>query len=189
MLSTMSAAAPTNLLLQDIEYQVTDTGAGRWRRFMYPSGKVFSEYKSHRTWGGLPLVHYTFGRSPETGKFLTARGVLAIGLFARGYLALGLVARGLLAVGMLAIGFIGVGWIGIGLLLGLGQLAVGLFGAGQIALAVIFALGQVAAGHVAVGQIAVGNYVLAQLGWGAHVWDTRTVDPVAQDFFLKLIGK
>ena len=185
----MSTSAPGNLLLHDVQYQVTETEAGTWRRFMYPSGKVFSEYKSHRTWGGLPLIHYTFGRSPETGKFVTAHGVLAIGLVARGYLAFGLVARGLLAIGFLAFGFIALGWVGIGLLLGFGQLAVGLFSVGQFAIAVIFALGQFAAGHVAVGQMAVGTYVLAQLGWGDHVWDTRVVDPVAHQFFLSLIGK
>jgi hypothetical protein len=35
----------------------------------------------------------------------------------------------------------------------------------------------------------VGTYVLAQLGWGTHVIDSRMVDPAAKDFFLKLIGK
>jgi hypothetical protein len=185
----MSSAAPGNLLLQDIEYQVTETTSGTWRRFMYPSGKVFTEYKSRRTWGELPLVHYTFGRSPETGKFATAHGVLAIGPFARGYVAIGFLARGLLAAGLLTLGFIAVGLVGVGLLLGVGQLAVGLFSVGQFSIAVIFALGQFAAGHVAIGQIAVGSYVLAQLGWGDHVWDTRAVDPAAHHFFLSLIGK
>jgi hypothetical protein len=185
----MSSDASGNLLLQDVEYQVTETSSGTWRRFLYPSGKVFSEYKAHRMWAGLPLVHYTFGRSPETGRFVTAHGVLAIGRFARGYLALGLIARGFVAIGMISLGFIGIGWISAGLLLGMGQLTIALFSVGQIAFGAIFALGQIAIGHVAIGQVAVGSYVLAQLGWGDHVWDTRAVDPVAKQFFLSLIGK
>jgi hypothetical protein len=36
--------------------------------------------------------------------------------------------------------------------------------------------------------MALGYFVRAQLGVGAHVWDSRGVDPIAQHFFLKLIG-
>jgi hypothetical protein len=53
----------------------------------------------------------------------------------------------------------------------------------------IFAFGQICLGKVAIGQIVYGQYALGQLGWGDHVWDTRGIDPVAHDFFLKLIGK
>jgi hypothetical protein len=185
----MSTVASENLLLQDIQYQVTETPSGTWRRYLYPSGKMFAEFKSHRTWGELPLVHIVFGRCPETGRFVKAHGVLAVGRIARGYVAIGLLARGFLAVGLLTLGFIAVGLVGVGLLLGMGQFAIGLFSAGQFAAAAILAVGQFAAGHAAIGQMAVGTYVLAQLGWGDHVWDTRAIDPVAHQYFLSLIGK
>jgi hypothetical protein len=53
----------------------------------------------------------------------------------------------------------------------------------------IFGVGQFATGQIAIGQFAYGGYVLGQIGWGAHVIDMRMVDPVAKDFFLKLIGR
>src|SRR6266436_3416464 len=62
MLAWMSDAGPANLLLQDIEYQFEQTAWGSWRRFLYPTGARFAEFTSHRSWGGLPLVHYTYGR-------------------------------------------------------------------------------------------------------------------------------
>jgi hypothetical protein len=175
----MSDAAPVNLLLQDIQYQVEVTAWGTWRRFLYPTGMRFAEFTSHRSWGPLPLLHYTYGRCPETGKRITARGVIALGRFARGIVAVGQVSLGVVAVGQLA----------IGLLLGLGQASTGAVCVGQVALAAVFGLGQIVSGQIAIGQFAYGQYCLAQLGWGEHVWDTRLVDPAAQDFFLKLIGK
>ena len=41
----------------------------------------------------------------------------------------------------------------------------------------------------AIGQFAFGEYVLAQIGWGEHVADTRSIDAAAKEFFLGLIGK
>src|SRR5262245_9525690 len=111
----MSTAAPVNLLLQDIQYQVEQTAWGTWRRFVYPTGMRFAEFTSHRAWGSLPLVHYTYGRCPETGKRITARGVIAVGRFARGILAFGQVSVGVIAFGQLA----------VGLLFGFGQAATG----------------------------------------------------------------
>jgi hypothetical protein len=175
----MSDAAPTNLLLQEIKYQVEDTAWGTWRRFLYPSGSRFAEFKSHRTWGGMLLLHYTYGICPETGKRITARGVIAVGRFASGFIAVGQVCIGLIAIGQLA----------IGLLFGIGQAATGTVCIGQLAVSLIFAFGQICVGKIAIGQIVYGQYALGQLGWGDHVWDTRAIDPVAQDFFLKLVGK
>jgi hypothetical protein len=175
----MSDAAPTNLLLQEIEYQVEDTAWGTWRRFLYPSGSRFAEFKSRRTWGGMLLLHYTYGICPETGKRITARGVIAVGRFASGFIAIGQVCIGLIAIGQLA----------IGLLFGIGQAATGTVCVGQLAVSLIFAFGQICVGKIAIGQIVYGQYALGQLGWGDHVWDTRAIDPAAQDFFLKLVGK
>ncbi len=174
----MRSAAP-NLLLENVEYLVQETDNGVWRRFVYPNGRHFAEFKTHLRWGNLPLVHYTSGVCPETGKRITARGVIAIGRVANGIIAIGQVAMGLIAIGQLS----------IGLVLGLGQAAFGAVCLGQLALGVLFGAGQFATGQIALGQFAYGSYVLAQLGWGRHVVDTRMVDPVAKGFFLHLIGK
>src|SRR5262249_1143478 len=90
-----------NLLLEPIEDQVEETRRGVWRRYLYPTGQLFEEFTSHRRVFGLPLLHFTRGKSPETGKRITARGFIAIGRFAVGVIAIGHVAAGLLAVGQL----------------------------------------------------------------------------------------
>jgi hypothetical protein len=82
--SQMDSAAPRNLLLEEIQFLVQETPNGVWRRFVYPNGQRFAEFKSHLAWGNMPLVHYTYGVCPETGKRITARGVIAVGRFARG---------------------------------------------------------------------------------------------------------
>jgi hypothetical protein len=175
----MASAPPVNMLLADIEYLVEETSWGTWRRFVYPDGSRFAEFTSSRTWGKMPLLHYTYGRCPETGKRITAYGVVAVGRFAHGMIAIGQIATGLVAIGQLA----------LGLVFGLGQLALGTICISQFAVTILLGIGQFAVGHVAIGQVAYGHYVLAQCGWGEHVVDTRAVDPQAQDFFLKLIGK
>jgi hypothetical protein len=174
----MDSVAPRNLLLEKIEYRVDETAWGTWRRFLYPNGSRFEEFKSRAEFAGMPLLHYTYGICPDTGRRITARGVVAIGRFARGILAIGHVSIGLIAIGQAS----------IGLLFGLGQATWGTFCIGQLAVGVLFGAGQVATGHIAIGQIAFGTYVLAQVGLGEHVMDMRAVDPAAKDFFLSLIG-
>ena len=124
----------------------------------------------------MPLLHYTYGICPETGKRITARGVRRP-------------LRPASCIGQVSIGLIAFGQLAIGLIFGLGQAATGAICIGQLAVSMIFAAGQICLGKIAIGQIVYGQYALGQLGWGDHVWDTRTIDPVAQDFFLKLIGK
>jgi hypothetical protein len=175
----MSIASAQNLLLSDIQYAVEETERGVWRRFVYPDGKRFAEYKSHSTWGGLPMLHYTYGVCPETGKRITARGVIAIGRFAHGMVAVGQVSMGIIAIGQLS----------FGVLLCISQAAFGGICLGQAAFGLLFGAGQIATGQIAIGQVAFGSYVLAQLGWGQHVVDIRSVDAVGKDFFLRLIGK
>jgi hypothetical protein len=175
----MESATPRNLLLEDIQYRIDETASGTWRRFVYPNGSRFEEYKSRAEFAGMPLLHYTYGICPETGRRITARGVIAVGRFARGIIAIGHVAFGIVAIGQAS----------VGLVLGFGQATAGVFCIGQLAIGLIFGAGQVATGYIAIGQIALGSYVLAQIGWGNHVMDTRAVDPVAQNFFLRLIGK
>lgn len=165
-----------NLLLEEVEYRIDETSFGTWRRFVYPTGAYFAEFKSHRTFGGMPLVHFTRGICPETGKRVVARGVLAVGRLAVGGLAIGQASLGAVAVGQLA----------VGLLLGLGQASTGLLALGQLAFGAFFAVGQVAVGLTSIGQIGVGRYVLAQIGLGDHVWSMRRADPEAVAYFKEL---
>jgi hypothetical protein len=166
-----------NQLLAEVEYKVDETPRGVWRRFLYPDGQLFEEFVSHRWVGGLPLLHYTRGRCPETGRRVVARGVVAIGRLALGVVAIGHASAGVIAIGQLA----------VGLLFGLGQAATGMFALGQLALAGIVGIGQFATGWMAVGQFGIGRYVLAQLGVGEHVWDMRGASPVAQQFFRSFL--
>ncbi len=164
-----------NLLLQDVEYKITETGTGAWKRYMYPDGKLFAEYRSKRQLFGMPLLHYTYGRSPETGRRVVARGVFAVGRL----------AVGLVAIGQASLGLIAIGQLGIGLLFGLAQLATGALCVGQAAIG-YFAVGQIAIGHVAIGQIAIGHMVLAQEGIGTFVIDKETAHPQAVEYFTSL---
>jgi hypothetical protein len=123
------------------------------------------EYKTKTEIRGWPLVHIAFGRD-ERGSFRIARGVIAIGQF--------------------GIGLITFAQLGLGLLFGFGQLMGGLIAIGQVAPAVIFGIGQLTTGHVAIGQLAIGDWVLAQIGIGIHVWSTTTADPEAVAYFTGL---
>jgi hypothetical protein len=144
---------------------------------MYPNGEVFEEYTSYARAFGLPLVHYTRGKCPETGKRVVAKGVIAIGRMAVGVLAFGQASAGLIAIGQLA----------VGLLFGLGQGSTGVLAIGQLALGLALGLGQGATGYVAIGQGGIGWYVLAQFGIGRHVWDMNGAAPAAREFFSWLI--
>lgn len=165
-----------NLLLEKIEYKIEETRFGVWRRYGYQTGASYHEFKSHVSWLGMPLVHYTYGRNPETGKRVVAKGVIAVGRLSCGIVAIGHASFGLLAVGQLA----------IGLAFGLGQLSTGLAAVGQAALAIIFGLGQFATGYIAIGQLAFGVYVLAQSGFGEFVWSVKRADPTAIELFKSL---
>lgn len=68
-----------NLLLEEVEYKIDQTNLGIWRRYLYPNGAGFCEFKSHATLFGLPLIHYTYGKNPETGKRVVAKGIIAVG--------------------------------------------------------------------------------------------------------------
>ncbi|MDI7259243.1 MAG: hypothetical protein QME90_04890 [Thermodesulfobacteriota bacterium] len=168
-----------NLLLENVEYKIEQTSFGVWRRFAYPNGAYFAEFKSYATFLGLPLLHYTRGKCPETGRRIIAKGIVAVGRL----------AAGILAVGQASFGVIAIGQLGLGLLLGLGQGATGLYAIGQVAIGLMFGLGQFATGEIAIGQVAFGKYVLAQLGFGEYVWSTKRADPEAVKFFKSLLAK
>lgn len=166
-----------NLLLEKVEYQISETGLGRWRRFLYPSGAGFEEFTSHRRYFGLPLFHYTRGVCPETGRRKVARGIIAVGRLAVGGIAVGHAAAGGIAVGQL----------GLGILLGLGQASCGLFALGQFAIGLILALAQFGIGWVVIAQFGLGQYVLAQAGFGHYLWTATGAHPRAVGFFQPLI--
>lgn len=112
------------------------------------------EYKSARTWRGIPLVHINIG----FGKYV-ARGVVAIGNVALGLVALGLAAVGFVSFGLVAaVGVIAFGLAAAGIAAG-GTCAVGVFAAGAIALGV-FAAGGIATGWLAAGGLATGQYAI-----------------------------
>jgi ribosomal protein S27AE len=129
------------------------------------AGGTGFEYKSPLSIFGWPLVHVAFGRD-GSGRFRVARGVIAIGQF--------------------GIGLITFAQLGLGVLFGFGQLMGGLVAIGQVAPAVFFGIGQLTTGHVAIGQLAIGDWVLAQIGLGIHVWSTTTADPEAVAYFTGL---
>jgi hypothetical protein len=165
-----------NRLLEDVEYKIEETGLGVWRRYGYESGQFFHEFRSHASWMGLPLIHYTFGKCPDTGRRVVAKGVIAVGRLACGIVAIGHASFGLVAVGQLA----------LGLVLGLGQLATGLAALGQFGVGIFFGLAQFATGYIAIGQFAFGKYVLAQFGFGKFVYTMTRADPEATEFFKSL---
>lgn len=165
-----------NLLLDKVEYKIEKTHWGIWRSFLYSTGAYFAEFRSHRELWGLPLIHYTRGISPETGKRVVAKGIIAIGRLAVGVLAIGHVSAGFIAIGQAALGFF----------VGLGQACTGAYALGQLALAGLFGIGQVATGQIAIAQFGVGEYVLAQFGIGAHVWSAEQADPEAVEYFKGL---
>lgn len=165
-----------NVLLENVEYKIEETPLGVWRRYLYPTGAYFSEFKAHRTMWGLPLIHYTNGICPETGKRVVAKGVVAIGRLAAGVVAIGQASLGIVAIGQLA----------LGIFFGLGQGSIGMVAVGQIAIGASFGLGQFATGLTAIGQLGIGRYVLGQIGFGEHVWSTKRADPEAVEYFQSL---
>ncbi|HEV3340808.1 MAG TPA: hypothetical protein VG125_10645 [Pirellulales bacterium] len=166
-----------NLLLEPIPYKVEETPFGVWRRFASEQLGFFEEFVSHQRLFGLPLLHYTRGRSPETGRTQCALGIVAIGRRAVGVVAIGQLSAGVVAVGQLA----------IGAMFGLGQATTGIVAIGQAAMGVAFGLGQVTTGFIAIGQGAAGVYVLAMRGIGRFVWDMAGCSPIAKQFFESLI--
>lgn len=141
-----------------------------------------SEYKSKKCIGDWPLLHFSFGLDPITGKPRAARGIIAIGNKATGVIALGGIAKGIVAFGGMALGVVAIGGLGLGILtfagLGLGLL----FCYGGVAIGWL-AYGGVAIGYGAVGGWACGYYAMGGAANGVHKITNRLRDPDAQAFF------
>ncbi len=165
-----------NLLLEKVEYKVEETTHGVWRRFFYPNGHYFAEFRSHAQAFGMPFLHYTRGKCPETGRRIVARGFIAVGR----------ISTGVIAVGQASAGIVAIGQASAGLLLSLAQVSAAMYAVGQIAVGILFGLGQLATGSTAAGQLALGNYVLAQVGFGEHLWTAERADPEAVRHFQNL---
>jgi len=105
------------------------------------------EYRSSRTWRGLPLVHVALGGRDIDGRYQVGR--------ARGVVAVGGIAVGFVAVGGVAVGLVSAGGVSVGLFAAVGGAAVAAAAVGAVSLGVL-AVGVVTLGVVAVGLVAVG---------------------------------
>lgn len=134
------------------------------------------EYKSKKTFMGLPLVHIHLGLKP-----VRAKGVIAIGNAAQGIIAIGIVGLGvitlapvgvglLLAIGVIAVGGMAWGSLAVGVVAG-GAVSVGVFTMGAVAIGQFsfgaFAMGQ----QIAIGDAAYGNIALGFSEAGGTVYE------------------
>jgi len=99
------------------------------------------EFRSKEEINGWPLIHINFGKNPETGRPLVARGVVAIGNVAFGVVSIGAVAFGVVALGGFGLGVVSLAGVAIGIV-ALGAVALGYdFALGAVAISDKFALG------------------------------------------------
>jgi RNA polymerase sigma factor (sigma-70 family) len=142
-------------------------------------GSKASEYRTKRTFLGIPLMHFRLGTaeygSPPILAWI-AGGDRAIGiLFAWGAFSMGIVSIGAFSIGIFS----------------LGAISFGLFSIGSIGFGV-FVLGAMAYGYVALGSLSAVGWQSAQGGgfvaarWfaeGPVAWAAHANDPVAREFF------
>ena len=101
------------------------------------------EFRSKEEINGWPLIHINFGKNPETGRPLVAKGVVAIGNVAFGVVSIGAAAFGVVALGGFGMGIVSLAGVAIGIV-ALGAVALGYeFALGAVALSDKFALGAV----------------------------------------------
>lgn len=131
------------------------------------------EYKSSRTFKGIPLVHINLGTGRRTAKGIVAVGNKAVGVVSVGYISVGAVSCGILSAGLLTLGCICAG------LVALGSAAAGLIAFGA------FAAGWLSFGGVAFGSYAIGGAAYAtEIAFGgaaqAHIAIGDTVQGAVQ---------
>lgn len=110
------------------------------------------EYKSKKSWRGLPLVHVNIG----------------FGRQAKGVIAIGLTAKGIVAVGLAGLGVITLAPVGIGILLSVGCIAVGGIALGNFAFGIV-AMGALCVGLFSVGAVAIGQFSFGAMAIGQQV--------------------
>jgi tRNA A-37 threonylcarbamoyl transferase component Bud32 len=130
------------------------------------------DYRSEKTIFGLPLLHVATGLDPVTGKKRIAKGVFAIGDIAQGVVAFGGIAMGGISFGGLSLG-----------IFAFGGCALGLISFGGLAIALILALGGGAIAPIALGGGAIGYFAFGGGCLGMHIFDSQTIDPIAERFF------
>lgn len=153
------------------------------------------EYRSQRTFLGLPLVHITRGHSAYSRGPKIAKGWLAMGDIAIGGLAIGGFTAGLLCFGgvgfSLLFTFAG---IALGLGIGFGGIAAAPIAIGGIAVG-LFAFGGLAWAYTAIGGMSWGEYTYGgsprgtyRIGDGFH--DQEAVDHMRElaPWILRLVG-
>jgi len=160
-----------------------------WSQFgLWRSGVPY-EYRSHRTWLGLPLVHVISGprqpgqpRRMARGWFASSTDV-AVGVIAGGRVAIGVIACGGVSLGLL----FSWGGLALGALLSFGGISIAAFPFGGVA-AGYLAFGGVALGYGAVGGFARGVYAMGGDAAGQHVITegARTLDE--HEFFEGVLG-
>lgn len=109
------------------------------------------EYKSKRTFLGMPLVHINLCAN----GFCWARGVVAVGNISTGLISVGAISAGILSFGALSAGLLALGALTLGLL-SAGAVAIGLLTVGAVSLGLV-SFGGIAAGQFAVGGLASGG--------------------------------
>lgn len=119
----------------------------------FETASVHYEYKSKRSFRGLPLVHINLG----TGLY-RAKGVIAIGNLAGGVVAVGLLSAGIVSVGVLT----------AGLLLALGTVAAGFISFGSFAVGCI-AFGAITVGIFCMGAVNFGEFCFGALSYGRQI--------------------
>lgn len=118
------------------------------------------EYRSKRTFRGIPLVHINIG----VGK--TAKGIVAIGFKSVGVVSIGLLSIGLLSFGLLALGLLGFGMLGVGFF-GFGAFAIGLLSGGAVSIGII-SFGAISIGVMSCGAISIGQFAVGALAKGHY---------------------
>lgn len=119
--------------------------------------KTRFEYKSEKTWHGMPLVHINLKGA--------AKGVVAIGLAAKGIVAIGLASVGVVSLGLAALGVLAIGGLfGLGVL-SLASFAAGVFALGGIS-AGLFSFGGLSAGWLSLGGLSAGKYAIGGYATG-----------------------
>jgi serine/threonine protein kinase len=182
-LNALAACVPTHA--RSAEGGLLRRALTGYRR--YASGHSY-EFRSHRTFLGLPLVHVINGPRTPGARKRVARGWFAsCPDVAVGGIAFGSRAYGGFAFGGIACGILSWGGISLGLLFALGGIAVGSFAGGGIS-AGYFAMGGCAIGRGAVGGLAIGEYAMGGEARGKHVITQSRRDLTEREFAIALFG-
>jgi hypothetical protein len=145
---------------------------GRREQAGFYGGLWGYEYKSKRTFLGMPLVHVAKGIDPQTGRPRVAKGFIAVGNIAIGVIAIGGLALGGFAIGGLCLGLLAFGGVALGGI-AFGGVALALYLAvGGLAISASYAIGGMAIAPHAIGSNRVDPEFLQQLKkWWPNIGD------------------